>query len=148
MIAWALAALGVQAALMFVDEFHFHRRRGLPRWERVGHPLDTASVLVCYGFALALAPTTDALVLYAFLALGSCLLVTKDEKVHHEQCTVAEQRLHAWLFLLHPVVLAAAALLWFEGARRLLALQAGLTCFFGLYQLAYWNLPWSRSRAR
>jgi len=26
---------------MGVDEFYFHRRRGLPRWERLAHPLDT-----------------------------------------------------------------------------------------------------------
>ena len=51
-----IAVFGTQAALMMVDELHFHRRRGLPRWERIGHPLDTATVLVCYGTALTLSP--------------------------------------------------------------------------------------------
>jgi hypothetical protein len=32
----------VQAITMFVDEFYFHFALGQPRWERMGHPLDTS----------------------------------------------------------------------------------------------------------
>ncbi len=34
----------LQTCCMAVDEVHFHRQRGLPRWERLGHPLDTLTV--------------------------------------------------------------------------------------------------------
>jgi len=136
----------VQATLMFVDEIHFHRLRGLPRWERIGHPLDTLSVLLCYGVAVTQPPGKAALAWYAILAVLSCLLITKDEFVHARRCLPAEQWLHALLFVIHPIVLGAAALLWFKAKTALLVGQAALTLVFGGYQLLYWNLPWTRAR--
>lgn len=38
----------LQMICMAVDEAHFHRWRGLPRWERLGHSLDTLTVLACF----------------------------------------------------------------------------------------------------
>jgi len=140
-----VAVFGTQAALMMVDELHFHRRRRLPRWERIGHPLDTATVLVCYGTALTLAPGPGALRFYLAAAIGSCLFVTKDEFVHAKLCDPAEHWLHAVLFLLHPVVLTLVALLWTEGGHGpLLAVQGMVTLAFGLYQTVYWNRPWKQ----
>jgi len=134
----------LQTAAMLVDELYFHRRRGLPRWERVGHPVDTLSVLACYALALASTPNEANLVAYAALAAFSCLLVTKDELVHSARCSAGEQWLHALLFVLHPIVLGGAALLWFRHERGLLALLASLTAGFGLYQITYWNVPWAK----
>jgi hypothetical protein len=132
------APLAVQAASMLVDELHFHRRRGLPRWERIGHPLDTLTVLACYAVALAFPPDAGHLRLFVGFAIFSCLFVTKDELVHAKLCPPGEHWLHAILFVLHPVVLAVTALLWIDGSGGLVALQAGATLAFGLYQLAYW----------
>jgi hypothetical protein len=147
--ALPLIPLLAQALIMLVDELHFHRRRGLPRWERIGHPIDTLSVLACYTVAVTQPASEAALAVYAALAALSCVVITKDEFVHARRCTPAEQWLHALLFVLHPVVLGAAALLWLQGARTLLMVQAGLTLVFGCYQTLYWNLPWSRHpRAR
>ncbi len=129
---------------MLIDELYFHRRRGLPRWERVGHPLDTLSVLGCYLFALATAPSPAALAVFVALAAFSCLLVTKDEWVHAEHCAPAEQWLHSVLFVLHPIVLGVAALLWQRQDRVLLWLSATLTLGFGLHQALYWNVPWKK----
>lgn len=129
---------------MLVDEIFFHRRRGLPRWERIGHPIDTLSVLACYCVTLALPPSQANLTLYVGLAALSCLLVTKDELVHAAHCEPAEQWLHSLLFILHPVVLGGAALLWLKEARGLLWLSAWLTAAFGVYQALYWNVPWKR----
>jgi len=129
---------------MFVDEIHFHRRRGLPRWERIGHPVDTLSVLICYCVALTQRPNNTALALYAGLATLSCVLITKDELVHSRRCVPAEQWLHALLFILHPIVLGAAAVLWFQHKTTVLAVQTVLTLSFGCYQLLYWNVPWIR----
>jgi len=129
---------------MLIDELYFHRRRGLPRWERVGHPLDTLSVLGCYVFALAIAPSPAALGGFVALAVFSCLLVTKDEWVHAQHCQPAEQWLHSVLFVLHPIVLGIAALLWQRQDRTLLWLSATLTLGFGLHQALYWNVPWKK----
>ena len=145
MVTWVLCIpLLMQAALMFIDEFHFHRQRGLPRWERVGHPIDTLSVLICYGVALTQPPSSATLTLYTALALLSCVVITKDEFVHSSRCLPAEQWLHSLLFILHPIVLGAAALLWFEHKTAILVGQSALTLAFGCYQLLYWNLPWTR----
>lgn len=134
---------GVQAALMLVDEFYFHHRRRLPRWECVGHPLDTLSVFVCYAMTLALAPNDRSIAAYGGAALFSCVFVTKDEFVHAKLCAPAEHWLHAALFVAHPIVLGLAAFLWIHGEHRvLLAVQAGLTLVFGAYQTLYWNRSW------
>ncbi|HYO97541.1 MAG TPA: hypothetical protein VER33_23680 [Polyangiaceae bacterium] len=143
-VALLTLPLGLQATFMLVDELHFHRKRGLPRWERVGHPLDTLSVLACYALTLGLAPTPESLWVYAAASAFSCIFITKDELVHAKACDAWEQWLHAVLFVLHPIVLACTALLWLSGARTLLVAQAALTCAFGLYQVIYWNAPWQR----
>jgi hypothetical protein len=140
-----IGVFGAQAAFMVVDEFHFHHERRLPRWERIGHPLDTMSVFACYAVALAFSPGDVAVGGYAALAVFSCLFVTKDEFVHANLCGPAEHWLHAVLFVLHPVVLALAAFLWVQGGHRaLLAAQGSVTLAFGVYQTVYWNRPWKQ----
>jgi len=72
----------LQGICFFIDEFYYHHQRGLPKWEIIGHPLDTLTVMSVYLFAaLTTYSTTN---LYVFLALGifSSLFITKDEFVH------------------------------------------------------------------
>ena len=142
MIALLALPLGIQGVAMFFDELHFHRRRGLPPWERIGHPLDTATVLACFAIAVLAPPTTGWLASYVALAAFSCLFVTKDEPIHAKRCSPGEHWLHAVLFVMHPIVLAAVALLWIRGLRVLVLAQAALTLAFGTYQLLYWNVTW------
>lgn len=97
---------------MLVDEFHFHRRRGLGKWERVGHPVDTLSVVVIYGLMVVWPPTQTAVSVAAVLSVFSCLLVTKDEFVHSKECEPLENWIHALLFVLHPLVLITSFMLW------------------------------------
>lgn len=155
-----LAPFFVQTLVILFDEFYFHVRRGLPKWERIGHPLDTLSVLICFMLILWVPYSSLALKIYIALAIFSCIFVTKDEFVHKECCPASEQWLHALLFLNHPVVLTAAGLLWSvvggTGAplwlsgllpyaavlRSFLLLQSGLIGVFFLYQLIYWNFLW------
>ena len=68
----------LQALAIAWDEGYFHLRRGLPQWERIGHPLDTFSVILCIGFVLWVPFSFENVKIYAFLAALSCLLVTKD----------------------------------------------------------------------
>lgn len=137
-----------QMVAMLVDEGWFHRRRGLPRWERVGHPLDTLSVAACYGWLVASTPGPRALAVYVALASLSCLFVTKDEFVHVRLCDARESWLHAVLFVLHPVVFLVFGVVWWSGLHPwLLRAQLGATLAFCGYQLVYWNwsAPWNRS---
>lgn len=144
MSVWlAVGLFAAQGALMLIDELYFHRRRGLSRWERVGHPLDTLTVLACYAIALAATPTETALGLYAAAATFSCLFVTKDQVVHARSCAAGEHWLHAVLFMMHPVVLATVAFLWLQGGRAgVLMVLAGAILAFAVYQTLYWNVPW------
>ena len=141
----AAVPFGMQGLVTVVDEFYFHRRRGLPRWERIGHPLDTLTVLGCYAVALAFPLTAASLRTYVALALFSCLFVTKDEIAHAKYCEPLEHWVHALLFVLHPIVLASMGFLWLREARTLMFVQGALTLAFGLYQTLYWNTTWVRS---
>src|SRR5262245_43658638 len=146
----------LQMIFIAVDEIHFHRRRGLPRWERLGHPLDTLTVLACFAWLLSTVPSSYSLTVYASLSIFSCLFVTKDEMVHSKYCGSGEHWLHALLYLMHPLVLLSAGLLWLAGRQQtltwihyngferkfLLGIML-ITLAFGLYQLIYWNFLWS-----
>jgi hypothetical protein len=154
---WASLPFVVHGAAMVLDEARFHRRRGLPRWERWGHPADTATVLLCLVLALTLDP--GGLWIYAAAAAFSTLFVTKDEWVHAGACTGGEMWLHAFLFALHPVLLfLAGAWLKAGGAASVvpgmgffgafLAGQAVLAAAFLLWQAVYWNGPWAPALSR
>jgi 2-polyprenyl-6-hydroxyphenyl methylase/3-demethylubiquinone-9 3-methyltransferase len=141
MIAYCMIPIVLQGIAMVVDEGWFHRARGLPRWERIGHPLDTATLVVCLAWLVSTTPASRAaLPVYVALAVFSTLFVTKDEAVHAQVCRPGEHWLHAMLFVLHPIVLAAFAYLWWIGAVGLLVGQLGVTIAFGVYQIVYWNL--------
>ena len=142
MIVALAVPVALQAVAMLVDEGLFHRRRGLPRWERIGHPLDTLTIAACLIWLVAVPPTSpSALPVYVTLAVISTLFVTKDEPVHARLCTGGEQWLHAVLFVLHPIVLAAFALIWWFGEGPvMLEIQLGVVLAFGAYQAIYWNV--------
>lgn len=146
MLALLIAPAALQALAMIVDEGHFHRRRGLPRWERIGHPIDTLSVAACWGWTVAVAPdASGALAGFVALAAFSCLLVTKDEAVHARLASAGEHWLHAVQFVLHPIVFLGGALIWRGGdARWFLIGQLALSLGFATYQIVYWSLPWTR----
>jgi hypothetical protein len=137
-----IVPLGAQALLMLVDEFIFHRRRGLPRWERWGHPIDTLSVGLALAVPAFAPPTIDWLTVYIGLSIFSCLLVTKDEWVHAKACAPMEHWLHAMLFVLHPVVFGVLAWAWwseFQNFPRFLLWVELATLFgFAVYQILYW----------
>ena len=101
MTALLVVPLVLQGIAMLVDELWFHRARSLPRWERIGHPIDTLTVLLCMSYVLFVPYSKEAVFPYAILAIISCITVTKDEFVHKQHCPASENWLHAILFLLH-----------------------------------------------
>ncbi len=159
---WRLSLIpfALQALAIGLDEVLFHRRRGLPRWERIGHPIDTFTVLLCMGYVLFVPYSKEAILPYALLAIFSSLMVTKDEFVHKEHCPASEQWLHAVLFILHPITLLSAALIWpsaqgvetaawlsswlevREFLHSFLNLQFIAMSLFMAYQVVYWNFIW------
>lgn len=130
----------LQGIAMFFDEFYFHRKRGLPMWERVGHPLDTISVLSCYLVIYFLPFTELNLNIYIGLCAFSCLLITKDEFVHTQLCDAAENWLHAVLFVLHPLTFIAAGIMWKENLfPSFIFMQPFVISVFLIYQIVYWS---------
>lgn len=145
---------------MLFDEGYFHLRRGLPRWERIGHPIDTLSVLLCLSFILLIPFSKLNLFFYILLSSLSCILVTKDEFVHKHHCPAAENWLHALLFTLHPITLATAGFMWpviqgvevapwitdwlnnKQALHLFLQMQCLATILFFFYQIIYWNFVW------
>lgn len=155
---------GLQGLAIFIDEFYFHHKRGLPRWEKIGHPLDTLSVGLCFGYLLGIPFSISAALGFVALATFSCVFVTKDEWVHKEHCSANELWLHSLLFVLHPVVLILAGFVWYLRSRPSVAAltgwddslvsmawsavqaQAAIVAAFFIYQIVYWNFIWKRSR--
>ena len=160
MIYLILIPFIVQALVIGFDEYYFHVRRGLPLWERIGHPIDTLSLLACIAFVLAVPYTPTNLKWYIGLAVFSCLMVTKDEWVHKHHCPAAEHWLHALLFINHPIVLGCIGIIWWvltgdsaptwmqkwlahpELLKGMLTFQSGAIVAFFLYQVIYWNFIW------
>lgn len=157
---WSLIPFALQALAIGFDEGYFHVRRGLPKWERIGHPIDTLSVIACLLFVLIVPFSQGMVWLYAAVAIFSCFLVTKDEKVHKEHCPALEQWLHAVLFILHPLTLLSLGLFWpvLHGIELPVWLSGFLTFPFSIalfikgqlvlmglffcYQVIFWNILW------
>jgi len=163
---FAFAPFFLQAVFIAIDEAYFHVKRGLPLWERIGHPIDTLSFLICLLFILWMPFTDYNLYLYIALAIGSCIMVTKDEFVHKEHCPAAENWLHALLFILHPVTLITAGCMWpvIQGVEVpswmssyfydpfqlywILVAQTGFITLFFFYQIIFWNFIWRNHPVR
>lgn len=126
---------GLQGLIFVIDEFYFHRSRDLPRWERIGHPLDT------FFFVLPLASLRWGLqpgAVYWALVIFSCLFITKDEFVHAEKANGKELWMHSLLFMIHPLVLYFATLPGLAQTPAYLILLILISTLL-LYQVIYWN---------
>ena len=110
--ALIVAPIVVQACAALLDEWFFHRRRVLGTWERVGHPLDTLLVIIPLSLAVCCEFSERVFIFYSILALLSCLLVLKDEYIHHSCCGWQEQLLHAIMFQCHPLVFVSMGFAW------------------------------------
>jgi hypothetical protein len=154
----AIIPFVIQGLAIFFDEAVFHVRRGLPLWERIGHPLDTLTVIICMAFVVFVPFTSLNLFFYVLLAIFSTLFITKDEFVHNEHCPANEQWLHAILFVLHPITLISAGFIWpvvqevpvtpwissWLSNPEMLFLfligQLATMIVFMVYQIIYWNI--------
>lgn len=151
-----LLPFAVQGVAIAVDEFYFHHQRGLGLWERIGHPLDTLTVLGVYIYCLLVPAHSVTITVYVLLAGFSCLFVTKDEFVHQKLCSAAEQWLHAILFLAHGLTFVALGFIWITltdinlslhtsigplniSWEQFLVGQVLILTTFCIYQIIFWN---------
>ncbi|MGY3803233.1 hypothetical protein ACWNT8_04105 [Pigmentibacter ruber] len=151
----------LQGVVMFFDEFYFHHKRKLPKWERIGHPIDTFFFILCYLVVLFLPMTKLTIMVYLFFAILSCLVIIKDEIIHINKCSVYEQYLHAILFILHPVVLIILFFTWSSivnigvensiflkviNINNFIKFQFYLVMLFFTYQIVYWNFIYKENK--
>ncbi|MCX6988020.1 MAG: hypothetical protein NTZ52_00695 [Chlamydiae bacterium] len=166
MLFCLLIPFAIQGLMIIFDEWVYHLKRELPRWERIGHPIDTASFIVCLCFVQLVKFSPSALLWYILLAVISCLLITKDEFIHKHHCEASEHWVHAILFINHPLLLISIGLLWHavsstpspwflsEAANNkglITVFVQGQTLFtilFMLYQILYWNFIWKQKENR
>lgn len=127
-----------QGVAIAFDEFIFHHKRGLPKWERLSHPFDTSMVIVCLLFLYFFDRTPTTQFIYFVLAGISCIGVTKDEWVHHKYCKGTEMWLHGVLFAMHPLVLFTAMQAW-ETSKPLILMVACCVIGFLIYEISYWH---------
>ncbi len=136
----------LQGLVIFVDEFYYHRQRGLGKWERIGHPIDTFFVFITYFFLTKASYSIENLSIYIGLASFSSFFVTKDEFVHAELCGPGEHWLHSILFILHPVCFFAAGFIWAQQFNStFLFFQTWVIFSFMVFQILYWSFPWKKS---
>lgn len=128
---WAFHGL-----LAIVDEFKFHRDRGLGRWERIGHPVDSIFFIAPFIYTHFFENTTVFLVMCAL----SCVIVTKDEFIHNHECNSTEQWLHSVLFIMHPISLYGLWYFWQNNQMIFITMQTSIIFVFMLYQIIYWNI--------
>ncbi|WP_141733388.1 hypothetical protein [Oligoflexus tunisiensis] len=139
----------MQGMIMVMDEFVFHRRRGLPPFERWGHVADTSLFLLALLVPAFLTPTPTWLAVYGGLAFASCVFITKDEWIHASACSGAEQWCHALLFVLHGPILLTTGLIWFlQPHHPTLKMLPPIILVWGLYQHLYWNVYHDRKHSR
>ncbi len=154
----------LQALLIIFDEGFYHIRRGLPRWERIGHPVDTFSFVACLCLVQSIPYSTQGLIWFVILTILSCLLITKDEFIHKHHCPASEQWVHAVMFINHPVMLASLGLLWYASSgashshlitlaiqdKKVVSLflktQTIFTVAFMIYQIIFWNFIWQEKK--
>ena len=133
-----------QGLIMGVDEY-LHHKRGLGLWERIGHPLDTFTVLIPLSIIAFNDYSQNILFIYIGLAALSCLFITKDEFVHSKECSPFENWLHSILFVLHPMIFLCSGLLWKDDpSNSFLFFQVTFVGVFMIYQILRWSILWKR----
>jgi hypothetical protein len=142
-----LLPLIVQALAIFVDEFYFHFAPGQPRWERIGHPLETFTVLAPVLWLMVSTPSERNWIICTLAAVFSCCFVIKDELVHADRCAPGEPVNHAVLIITHPRnrLLGSHSFTFLGFA---LPAQAAALALYMIYPAVYWNLVWKAPAAQ
>ncbi len=145
MVAFITITTLVHGALYFLDEHHFHKKRGLT--EREANFLLFDGVLFLATVALTIFTNFGPLLskVYIVLAFLSCFSIIKNE-IFYDGISLNERFTHAGLYILHPLILYAFYTSWqmdlFNTNMTYWMLQL---CYFILgfkamsFHVIYWN---------
>lgn len=129
-----------QGLIMFIDEFYYHKQRGLGLFEYRGHVVDSLIFLATLSIPVLTLPSQTTLIIYITMAIISTLIITKDEWVHARECKAGEHWLHALLFVLHAPILIGLGFIWVNDPTALiLRLVPPIVGAWAIYQFFYWR---------
>jgi hypothetical protein len=143
-----LVPLYIQGLLIFWDDVYFHTQRGLPSWERWGHPLDTMTYLACLIYPLYNSPEAFEMKTFIGLSVFSSIFITKDEFIHFKVCKGVEMWIHAVAFALHPICLAVVGYVWYDNPSTYALIAPWIilpVIAFLIYQTIFWNFIWKQN---
>lgn len=136
--------LALQGILIVTDEFFFHRKRGLPAWEKYGHPVDMLFTMIPYLVAILFPFGAVSSAWFIAFSVLSSVIITKDEWVHTRLANAPEHWLHSLLFIVHPVSFFSVWAMWKPesplGAfgRTVMLTQVLLMLAFACYHFVWW----------
>ncbi|MCO4794186.1 MAG: hypothetical protein KC493_10755 [Bacteriovoracaceae bacterium] len=141
-----LCAITIIHGLLFrIDEFKFHKKRGLKKVELINALFDGALFIGALIIPLFTTYSYWWEKLYIAMCICSCLSIIKNE-FFYKGLEIGERVTHALLYVLHPVILFAYYDGWkvnyFDNHYYVWMIQL-LYVFLGVqaitYQIIYWN---------
>jgi hypothetical protein len=141
-----LTVITILHGILFrVDEFMFHRKRGLKKVELINEVFDGVLFIGALAIPLFAGFSYWWEKFYIALCIVSCLSIAKNE-FFHKGLEFGERFTHSLLYVLHPVILFA----YYEGWKvnyfdkhYYVWLVQMLYVFLGFqaiaYQIIYWN---------
>jgi hypothetical protein len=105
-----LGIFAVYGLILFIDEFAFHRRKGLA--ERRSQALDTFWMAACAGVVSFVEYGDMPRLVFGGLSLISMIWMTRNQFEHARHATPGEHYLHSLQFVLHPILLITLMAVW------------------------------------
>lgn len=145
MVGFLLSMMVIQVILFNVDEYYFHRKRGLVKQEVISAIVDGALYLIPLLIAIFLPFNSLWQKLYIGFAMISCLSIAKNE-CFYPSLTAPERVVHALLYILHPVMLYTFYISWEQNyfttminfwMIQIIYMALGAKTL--TYQIIYWN---------
>ena len=128
-----------------IDEFKFHRQRGIGKTELTNSLIDGLIFLITLSIAMFSSFNYWSEKIYIALSILSCLSIAKNEFFYGQLCK-GERFTHSLLYVLHTIILYAYYLSWktnyfdlhyYIWLTQLLYMILGFQAL--TYSLIYWN---------
>lgn len=138
--------MAIHSLIYQLDEYIFHKKRGLSKAEIIGSIVDGFIYLVPLVLATMIPYKEPWTSVFLFFAVLSCLSIVKNEWFYPEVLEKKERMLHSALYVLHPVLLYTFYLSWEDNyfsqypnfwMFQLIYLAVGFKSV--TYQIIYWN---------
>ncbi|OIQ18990.1 MAG: hypothetical protein BM556_06815 [Bacteriovorax sp. MedPE-SWde] len=145
MITLMISLTILHGTLFTVDEYLFHKKRGLSKNEIYNSLIDGALFLIPLVICIFFSFKPLMKNIFLGCAFLSCISIAKNELFYKDIC-VRERLIHSLLYVLHPAILYSFYISWagnyFDAYPNFWMLQL-IYIFFGLktlaYRIIYWN---------